>query len=197
MTGTMQHGTTLLNGATACRMAGRLERSLAFYLQAETIFLKNREERSYPMAGLYNNISQLYQDMHAYESALKYQPKALDLIQEFTGNDAEIATTHVNMSHTYMALGQLQKADEALAEALRYYESETGSHDSHYGAALNAMGLLAFQKKDPGSAIHWLQEALQLELRIFGENDACRMIRANLEYIKKTLRGSQEEGTCK
>lgn len=187
LNGTIEHGATLLNGATACRSAGQLERSLAFYLQAETIFLKNNQEHSYYMASLYNNVSQLYQDRQEYELALEYQKKALALIRTLSENESEIATTLINMSHTYMALDRLYEASDVLKQAMDYYEAPACRHDPHYGAALSAMGQLAFYKGDYHTAAHWLQKALQKESELFGENDACRIIRTNLDYIRAKL----------
>ena len=148
LNGTTEHGATLLNGATVCRIAGRFERSLAFYLQAETIFLKNNQEHSYYMASLYNNVSQLYQDRQEYELALEYQKKALTLIRTLSENESEVATTLINMSHTYMALDRLDEASDVLKQAMDYYEALDCGHDPHYGAALSAMGQLAFFTKE-------------------------------------------------
>lgn len=187
LNGTMEHGITLLNGATVCRSAGQLERSLAFYLQAETIFLKNNQEQSYHMASLYNNVSQLYQDRQEYELALEYQKKALTLNQTFPDSASEIATTNINMSYTYMALGRMNEASEVLEQAMNYYENPAHGHDSHYGAALSAMGQLAFYNGDYHAATHWLQKALQEETESFGENDACQIIRTNLDHIRAKL----------
>lgn len=187
LNGTTAHGTTLLNGATACRVSGQLERALAFYLQAETIFLKNNQGKSYLMASLYNNVSQLYQDRQEYKLALEYQQKALSLIQSFSDSASEIATTLVNMSYSYMALEQLDEATALLEQAMKYYENSSAGRDSHYGAALSAMGQLAFQKGNYHTAAHWLQKALQVEKENFGENDACRIIRTNLDHISERL----------
>lgn len=193
LTGTMQHGITLLNAATANRCADHLEHSLAFYLHAEIIFLQNKQDHSYYMASLYNNVSQLYQDREEYESALHYQKKALALIQTFSDNDSEIAITKVNMSHSYMFLNQLNDAQLLLEEALAYFQSDSGIHDPHYGAALCALGRLSFLNGHYQMALRQLKSALEHELSSFGENDACRIIRANLDLIYGEMKRSGRE----
>ena len=69
--GSIHHGTTLLNAATARRMAGDVEKALSQYREAEAIFKNLGKPDGYEMASLYNNISQIYQEQEEHEKALE------------------------------------------------------------------------------------------------------------------------------
>ena len=169
--GSIHHGTTLLNAATARRMAGDVEKALSQYREAEAIFKNLGKTDGYEMASLYNNISQIYQEQEEHEKALESLDKALELIKKMENSEAEVATTHVNRALSLMALGRLDEADEELKESLTFYASPEGVQSGHFGSALAAAGEL--------------EKALMVTQSRFGESDACAVIRQNLEMIKK------------
>lgn len=189
---TIPHGTTLLNGATANRVAGNLRKALSMYQKAAHIFEAQGQQNSYQMASLYNNISHIYQAQGEHEEALKSLEKALSLVSGMENNGAELATTRVCMALSFMALGRMEEAGAAIAASLAYYESPEGETDGHYGSALSAAGELDWRQKNYDSAIAHLEKALEVTKRRFGENDGCRIIRKNLELIRKE---AEHEGT--
>lgn len=176
--GSIHHGTTLLNAATARRMAGDVEKALSQYREAEAIFKNLGKTDGYEMASLYNNISQIYQEQEEHE-------KALELIKKMENSEAEVATTHVNRALSLMALGRLDEADEELKESLTFYASPEGVQSGHFGSALAAAGELAWRRGNYDQAIGLLEKALMVTQSRFGESDACAVIRQNLEMIKK------------
>ena len=58
--GTIPYATTLLNVASAYRVFGRLEESMGYYLQVQTLYHELLEPDSMFMAGLKNNMALLY-----------------------------------------------------------------------------------------------------------------------------------------
>ena len=183
--GSIHHGTTLLNAATARRMAGDVEKALSQYREAEAIFKNLGKTDGYEMASLYNNISQIYQEQEEHEKALESLDKALELIKNMENSEAEVATTHVNRALSLMALGRLDEADEELKESLTFYASPEGVQSGHFGSALAAAGELAWRRGNYDQAIGLLEKALMVTQSRFGESDACAVIRQNLEMIKK------------
>lgn len=183
--GSIHHGTTLLNAATARRMAGDVEKALSQYREAEANFKNLGKTDGYEMASLYNNISQIYQEQEEHEKALESLDKALELIKKMENSEAEVATTHVNRALSLMALGRLDEADEELKESLTFYASPEGVQSGHFGSALAAAGELAWRRGNYDQAIGLLEKALMVTQSRFGESDACAVIRQNLEMIKK------------
>ena len=62
LTGTIHHGTTLLNVANAYRAAGRLQESLMSYQAVFSIYEDKIDKNDMLYASLYNNMSLLYQE---------------------------------------------------------------------------------------------------------------------------------------
>ena len=87
--GSIHHGTTLLNAATARRMAGDVEKALSQYREAEAIFKNLGKTDGYEMASLYNNISQIYQEQEEHEKALESLDKALELLRRDISSSLE------------------------------------------------------------------------------------------------------------
>ena len=160
--GSIHHGTTLLNAATARRMAGDVEKALSQYREAEAIFKNLGKTDGYEMASLYNNISQIYQEQEEHEKALESLDKALELIKKMENSEAEVATTHVNRALSLMALGRLDEADEELKESLTFYASPEGVQSGHFGSALAAAGELAWRRGNYDQAIGLLEKALMV-----------------------------------
>ena len=65
-----EHGTTLVNAATALRAAGQYEAALEAYREAEQIYSICLPSEDARFAGLYNNMSLAYERQNAHEEAL-------------------------------------------------------------------------------------------------------------------------------
>ena len=185
LNGTVHHATTLLNGATANRWANNIDKALEMYLQAAEIYHRLGEKNSYLVASLYNNISHIYQQKNQHHTALEHLETALDIVSNTSDSAGEIATTQVTMTLSYMALENMEKAHELLECALGYYQSEQGLNDGHYGSCLSAYGEYLWRTKEYDKAIDIYEKALQITHSRFGENEGCRVIKHNLEIIRK------------
>ena len=182
---TVHHATSLLNGATAYRWAGNDDKALEMYMQAAEIYRSLDLKNSYLMASLYNNISHSYQQKNQHEKALETLQTALNLVSKFEDSASDVATTKVAMSLSLMALGNMEDAKTILQQAVRYYESDDGKNDGHYGSALSAVGEYYWREKDYDSALGYLEKALKVTRERFGENAGCKIIRKNIERINE------------
>ena len=115
------------------------------------------------------------------------------MVARLDGGAAEAATTRVNMSLSLMALDRLEEAEKRIDEAMEYYKSEQGLKDSHYPSALSAAGELAFCKGEKREALALIKEALNVTLRIFGENAASEILRRNVELIEESIKRTEQE----
>ena len=184
---TVHHATTLQNGATANRVAGNNVKALDMYSRAAEIYKKLGYGNSYQMASLYNNISHIYQHQNDHKTALEYLTLALKAISKLPENEAEIATTKICMSLSHMAMNNFDDAEKTLNDALSYYESDIGKNDGHYGSALSAKGEFLWRKKGYNNAIITYEKALDVTLKRFGENYGCKIIRENIDKIRKEM----------
>ena len=184
---TTQHATSLINAATARRMAGEEDAALQQFLQAERILHTLGRQNSYEMASLRNNISQIYQDKGLHEEALSTLDKALSTVQSLENCEGDVATTRVNRAISLMRLGRFTQAEAELSQALNYYTSPQGVNSGHVGAALSAAGELAMHKGDFKKAEKMFENALTVTKARFGKNYATDVIENNLAKVRGKL----------
>ena len=191
--GTVHHATTLLNGATANRVAQNPDKALYMYLEAAEILEKNGYGNSYQMASVHNNISHIYQEKGQHHKALCHLETAAEMIAKMPDNAAEVATTDICTALSYMALGKLDTAQEFADKAMLYYNSNDGICDGHRGSALSALAELAWRKGEHQKSIEIFEQALSFTLERFGENDGCATIRRNIETVRREMQNLTDE----
>ena len=190
--GTIPYATTLLNVANACRACGRLEASLDYYAQVQEIYDRELPPDSMLVAGLKNNISLLYQELGDFTKAKESLLQALRLVEQ-KDEPYEIAVTHANLAGTCVQLGELEEAYRHAAKAVEGFRSR-GVSDSHYGAALAALGACHYAKKEYGEALRCYREAMESVERSLGRNEYYNRLQ---EYVaeceRKVLQGAADE----
>lgn len=165
--GTVPYATTLLNVATANRAAGRKQEAMEYYKQVEAVYKENLETTDYRYAGLYNNMSLLYEEMKEYEKAVQALEKALAIIKDFGEQGRiELATTYTNLAACYMKWAEegntadCFKQAEAYAKKAQETFGKEGESDYHYGAILSIQGELAYKKEEYELAKAYYEKAL-------------------------------------
>ena len=186
LTGTAQHGTTLLNAATAYSRAGDYDRALELYAAAGNLFRQNGLDGSYQMASLFNNISSVYEAKGDAGKALEYLESALEIVSGLDDCAGEAAVTRISIAYALMRLERLKEAADTLQEVYLYFASEEGSRDPHFAALLAASGELAVRNHDYAEAIDDYQKALKETKDRYGENDYCRMLEKNIAFVQGT-----------
>lgn len=191
MSGSAEHGTTLVNVATALRAAGAYQTALENYQEAEQIYIKCLQKNDARFAGLYNNMSILYEKEQAYEEALAALQKALAVILQIADAKEETAATYTNLSEVYFKMGQVQQGIACLEKAMKLY-AEDGERDPHYSAALSACGYGYYLAGRYEEAIDSYTKALQLILATYGENDAYVITCENCAVVLEAAGFSKE-----
>jgi len=181
---TIFHATTLINGATAARMAGQNEDALKGYSQAENILKQLEKDKTYNMATLYNNVSQVYMELQETETALAYLEKALAIVEELPGTEAEAAITRENIALAQMNLGELERAKEMLDAAEAYFETEKGRNDRHVGSIYSSIGEYYYKTGNKEQAIAYYEKSAEAILRFFGKNAAYQTVQENIRMLK-------------
>lgn len=177
--GTIPYATTLLNVANVYRAGGRLEESLEKYLLVQEIYRQQLSPDNMLAAGLQNNISLLYQEMGEYEKAKECQLKALQIVKD---KDAayELGVTYANLAATCVQLEQLEEAREYAEKSMETF-SGIGVRDSHFGAALSAMGAWHFRRKEYREAGDCYRQAMEIVEQGIGRNQAYYRLKENAE----------------
>lgn len=196
--GSLAYGNTLVNIANGLRSAGRLEQSQAFYVEAEAVYEKHLPKNDMQFSALYNNLSLLYQEMGQYEQAYDCLGKALSIVQQDVSHAWETAVTKTNLANTLCEMARkgqpelFHQAKQYALEAVSYFK--TGHKDTHYAAALVALGQCAEQEGDDALALTYYEDAMRMIKTSLGKTDFYARTRAYYEAVKKKLDASFEHG---
>lgn len=183
LAGTVPYATTLLNAANVYRAGGRLQESLETYRKVQEIYDRLLAEDHLFVAGLQNNMSLLYQEMQQYDKAKECQLKALEIVKS---KDAfyETGVTYANLASTCVQLGQLEEAESYAVSSMETFR-KIGVKDSHYGAALAAMGACHYAREEYARAEDYYRQAMELVEQGVGRNGAYYRLKEYVEACEK------------
>lgn len=183
---TVPYGTTLMNVANANRAAGNLLEALSYYKQVEEIYVNQLAPYDILLAGYYNNLALVYQELGDFDKAVDSLERSLRIVERHENAGTEIATTYANLGESLLRAGRLDEAKDRLAEAIRRYQL-MGERGYHYSAALSAVGEAWYRQMDYARALKYYELAAAELYSVYGENDTYRVILGNIETVKAKL----------
>lgn len=183
LSGTVPYATTLLNAANAYRAGGKLQESLETYRKVQEIYDGRLEKDHIFMAGLQNNLSLLYQEMGQYDRAEACLLEALKIVQS-KESYYEIGVTYANLASTCVQLGKLEDAEGYAVSSMETFR-KIGVRDSHYGAALAAMGACHYAREEYERAGDYYRQAMELVENGVGRNGAYYRLKEYVEACEK------------
>ncbi|MDE5590112.1 MAG: DUF4125 family protein [Acetatifactor sp.] len=183
LAGTIPYATTQLNVANAYRAGGRLEESLEKYLQVQEIYRQQLAPDDMLAASFQNNFSLLYQELGEYGKARECLLNALQIVKE-KGSGYELGVTYANLAATCVQLEQMEEAGEYAAKSMEVFE-QAGIIDSHYAAALSALGAWHFHRREYRAAGDAYRKAMELVERCNGRNHAYLRLKENAEACEQ------------
>ena len=185
-----EHGTTLLNAATAYRAAGLCDRAILMYREAERIFEKLgvQDDR---LAGLYNNMSMAFQQKKEYGEAMQCLLQALEIIEALPNRKAEEATTYANLASVCYEKKEFSKGVRYVELAVERFR-ECEEQDAHYCGALALLAQGYYLQGEYEKSIASYTEALREILSCFGKNESyavtcenCALVLRESGFTKK------------
>ncbi len=181
------YATTLLNAANAYRAGGRLEDSLQTYEKVAEIYIQQLESTDMLWANFYNNLSLLYQEMQRYDLAKESLLKALSIVLQKPDTIFEQAVTYTNLANSCLELKQEEEAQKYFTGAILLFE-KYNIRDSHYCAALSAMGNYFYRKKEYAQALKYFEKAGQGIEESLGRNEYYYRMQDNAQLCRKQLK---------
>lgn len=189
LSGSISYATTALNAANAYRSIGELDRSKALYEQTRKIYEKKLAGDDALFAGLYNNMSLLYQEMNDYETALDYLKKALAIVTKLDAR-FEIAVTYANLANTCVLAKDFAGVKEYAKKSMECFDA-MNYYDAHYAANLSALGLCRMQEQNYEEAAKLFEKGMDIVEKTLGKNSQYARLQENLTECRKYLEAGQ------
>lgn len=186
--GTVNYATTALNAATGYRSIGKLQQAKAHYEITKAIYdsLIAQGELSpndMLVAGLYNNMSLLAQEMQDFKTAEEYQLMSLRIATLHQAG-YEMASSYANLANTYVLGRDFEKAKEYAKKAINLFQAR-GSQDPHYSAALSALALAYRETGEVTKAKDIFMKALQIVEQTIGKNSQYERLKESIRECEK------------
>lgn len=195
ISGTVPHGTALLNAANAYRAAGMFEQSAECFEKCFEIYSKNLPKNDMRISGYYNNLSLLYQETGDFARSAKALKSALEIAEENSA-DYEMAAACSNLSASLMKLGDVSESEKYADRALEIFERDPeDSRDFHYSAALAAKAEISDVKGDKDAAKALYEHALsELHLNTGYSSAYVRLLERYADFMERCGLSEQLKG---
>lgn len=189
---TEHFATTLLNAATAYSAGGDYTQAVRLYRQAVQIYDRILPQGDYRQAGLYNNMSILFEKMNENGEAVEAAKKALEIIEKLPDNEAQTATTLTNLALIYFKLSENEEAKICLSRALALFEKDGENLNEHYSGALAGMGEACYRDGEYEKSLSYYEKALELVKQHYGENMSYGILCENCAAVCGSM-GDEEK----
>lgn len=220
MTDSVAYATTLLNVANACRAAGKLDEAYQFYMEVFPVYGKHLQPDDFYYAGLYNNMSLLFQETGEYEKSVECLEKALRIVERMPGAEFETAVTHTNIAASLCRLAEeaereekrmhfekrdlgydkgRQLAKEALKEAEQAVKQFRAMEvtDVHMAGACTAYGDALTLLQDYAQAQTYYRQAMEMIEHAVGRTEGYARVGEKLSYVTALLQTEEQPDVCR
>lgn len=177
-TDTISYATTLLNCANAYRAAGEYQQAADAFETVRTLYTALLPPDDDRIAGLWNNLSLLHQELGEWDDACRCLEQALE-IAERIGDETKIAISDTNLAVSLLQSGETDRALSLLQQANAILCGKSPS-DFHYSAVLAGFGDVYFKLADYDRAATYYEMALaEIDLHM-GQNNFYAIVSDNL-----------------
>ncbi len=128
--------TVFINCATAYKAFGDPARAMPLYRRAERLYESLLAADDPRLGGLYNNMALALADLEQTDEAEAAYRRALSVMEQIPGGEAESAITYINLSHLYESSGNTEAIAHCLKKAEQLLRSDTLPHDGYYAFVL-------------------------------------------------------------
>jgi CHAT domain-containing protein len=159
------YGIALANLGSLYYQTGKLDRAEPLYQEALEVYKKSGKENTAEHANVLDSLAMLHYGQGKYQEAEKLLSQALRIREKQEDKPGALARTLNNLGLVYGALGNSDKAAEALSRALELRKQALGTDHPDYAQTVQNLGLLKFAwgKLDEADAL--LSESLDITRR--------------------------------
>ena len=124
--------------------------------------------------------------MEDFDKAIEYLSNALDILNQLSDSEIEIAVTYTNMAQILLTTGQLDESLSAVKKSLEIFDSASGDSDVHYSGAIETLGQIQLAMGDRKKAAESLEYARKLTARDYGcESLAYKALSDAIDELSK------------
>jgi len=176
------HGLTL-------SMTCQYKSSISCHEEATKIYIAIYGEHHSKVAGSYNNLGGVYQDLGRYNEAKEYHEKALISKKKiFVEEHDQVATSYNNLGSVYQALGQYNEAKKYHEKAVITRKKIFGEEHDDVATSYNNLGTVYQALGQYNEAKEYLKKALIIRKKIFGgEHDRVATSYNNLGRVYRAF----------
>lgn len=188
---TISYATTTLNIANGYRSIGMLEEAKDYYTKTQNIYAEAIAENRLSkwdmcVAGLYNNMSLLYQELADYREAESLLKKALEIVTH-RQEKFEIAVTYANLANTMLLCRDYDQAYRYAQEAITRFKARNYK-DAHYCAALSAMASCYYEWGESSRAKALFVQAMNIVENTIGRNSQYKRLEESIKMCEDNKR---------
>jgi len=136
LSGSVASATTLVNGAGLFWSTGDCEKALKLYAQAEEVYESCDITDTYENAGIYNDMSILYEELEQYPQAAQCQTLVVEILGKLTDCEEELLAAYGNLGQLTFKTGAFAESAEAFKKAAELSEKMLGTDDETTRAIL-------------------------------------------------------------
>jgi len=146
------------------------ESSITCLQEATKIYTAIYGEHHEKVAGSYNNLGSVYQDLGQYNEAEEYYEKALIIRKTIFGEEHDdVGTSYHNLGNLYQDLGHYNEAKECHEKALIIKKKIFGEEHGQVATSYNYLGTVYQALGQYTEAKGYYERALFTRKKIFGE----------------------------
>lgn len=127
ISGSVASATTLMNGAGLFWASGDCEKALKLYSQAEEVYESCSISGTYENAGIYNDMSILYEQMEQYPQAAQCQAQVAEIMGKLENCEEELLAAYGNLGQLTFKTGSYAESAEAFKKAAELAEKQYGA----------------------------------------------------------------------
>ncbi len=128
--------TVFINCATAYQAFGMSREAMPLYRRAEQIYEQVLPAGDARFGGLYNNMALALVSLGQFQQAEEAYRRALAVMENIDGGQADAAITYVNLAYLYEQLSQPEKSGDSMQKAYALLQSEKLAQDGYYAFVL-------------------------------------------------------------
>ena len=143
----------------------KYENAIILFNRALRQTLLQNPEDNHAVGARYIDIGLVFAEKGDYPSSIKFYQKAIDLIENISGEEKALATAYNNIGYSYYLLTDYPKALEYLERGLEIRTKLFGEESKQVAESCNNIGNVYYMQKDYSKAEYYHYRAMEIHYK--------------------------------